>query len=57
MANFSDFVRNATAAVGALVIGGAVVAAAVVPAETAGARNPAPAYVAVEAPVSVQARA
>lgn len=55
MTNFSDFVRNATAAVGALVIGGAVVAAAVVPAETAGAR-PAT-YASVEAPVTVQARA
>lgn len=55
MANFTDFVRNATAAFGAVVITGAVVVAAAAPAASAD-RQPT-AYASVAAPVSVQARA
>jgi hypothetical protein len=55
MANFTNFNRIATAAVGALVISTACVAAAVGPATAAGQSNVS--YAEVQVPASVQAAA
>ncbi|WP_162806373.1 hypothetical protein [Sphingosinicella terrae] len=56
MADFTNFYRSATAAVGALIVSVAFVSAAVAPATVAG-RTPAATYAAAEAPVEVPAKA